>query len=61
MFPGRLEVLIGDSSVTIPAYVVAEDAAGREPQACNILFVDGDHSEDGAYADLVNFRVLASR
>ncbi|CAM9243873.1 unnamed protein product [Ectocarpus sp. 12 AP-2014] len=61
MFPGRLEVLIGDSSVTIPAYVVAEEAAGRKPQACNILFVDGDHSEDGAYADLVNFRVLASR
>ncbi|CAB1099187.1 unnamed protein product [Ectocarpus sp. CCAP 1310/34] len=56
-----MQVLIGDSSVTIPAYVVAEDAAGREPQACNILFVDGDHSEGGAYADLVNFRVLASR
>ncbi|CAM9184652.1 unnamed protein product [Ectocarpus sp. 12 AP-2014] len=61
IFPGRLEVLIGDSSETIPAYAVAEAAAGREPQGCNILFVDGDHSEDGAYADLVNFRALASR
>ncbi|CAM9892349.1 unnamed protein product, partial [Ectocarpus fasciculatus] len=61
VFPGRLEVLIGDSSVSIPAYAVAEEAAGRDPHACNILFVDGDHSEDGAYADLVNFRALASR
>ncbi|CAM9779648.1 unnamed protein product [Ectocarpus sp. 12 AP-2014] len=61
VFPGRLEVLIGHSTETIPAYAVAEEAAGRDPHTCNVLFVDGDHTEEGAYADLINFRALASR
>ncbi|CBJ29255.1 conserved unknown protein [Ectocarpus siliculosus] len=61
VFPGRLEVLIGHSTVTIPAYAVVEEAAGRDTRTCNVLFVDGDHTEEGAYADLINFRALASR
>lgn len=54
-------VIIGDSTVTVPAYAAAEEAAGRDPRACDVIFVDGDHSEEGAYADLVNLRSLASR
>lgn len=61
MFPGRLELVLGDSSVTVPAYAAAEAAAGRDPQACSVVFVDGSHSEEGAYADLVNFRAMTSK
>ncbi|CAM9990768.1 unnamed protein product [Pylaiella littoralis] len=61
MFPGRLELVLGDSSVTVPAYAAAEAAAGRDPQACSVVFVDGSLSEEGAYADLVNFRAMTSK
>lgn len=54
-------MILGDSSVTVPEYILGEEAAGRDPRACNVLFVDGNHSEDGTYADLTNFRDLASR
>lgn len=61
MFPGRLDVIIGDSKETIPAYSHRERLAGRDPAVCNILFVDGDHTEEGAYADIVAFEALANR
>lgn len=61
MFPGRLEVILGDSRVTVPAYATAEETAGRDPRVCDVVFVDGDHSEEGAYADIVNLQALASR
>lgn len=61
VFPGRLEVIIGDSSRTVPAYAMREDAAGKDSHTCDVVFVDGDHSEEGAYADLVNLRALATR
>lgn len=56
MFPGRLEVILGDSTVTVPAYTLAEEAAGRDPHAWDVVFIDGDHSEEGAYIDMVNFQ-----
>lgn len=61
LFPGRLEIILGDSKETIPVYTQRERHAGRDPRTCNIAFVDGDHSEEGAYADLVSFEALANR
>lgn len=61
VFPGRLELVVGDSRETVPAYAMAEETAGRDPQVCDVVFVDGDHSEEGAYADLVNFQALTNR
>lgn len=56
-----MEVIIGDSSRTVPAYAAREAAAGRDLHACDVVFVDGDHSEKGAYADLVNLQALVTR
>lgn len=61
LFPSRLEVILGDSKETIPTYTRREELAGRNPKACNIIFVDGDHSEEGAYSDVVAFELLANR
>eukprot|EP00752_Nemacystus_decipiens_P004608 g4207.t1 len=61
VFPGRLKVVVGDSAVTVPAYATVEKMADRDPRVCGVVFVDGDHSEEGAYADIVNLQALASR
>lgn len=61
VFPGRLEVVVGDSRETVPAYGLAEEAADRDPHICNVVFVDGDHTEEGAYADFINLQALTSR
>lgn len=62
VFPGRLELVIGNSRKTVPAYASAEETAGRDPRhVCDVVFVDGDHAEEGAYADLVNFQELTNR
>ena len=44
----------GDSQRTVPAFAASE---GRS--ICDILLVDGDHSANGAYRDIVNMRELA--
>ena len=61
VFPGRLQVIVGDSAATVPAFAMAEETAGRDPRVCGVVFVDGDHSEEGAYADITNLQALASR
>lgn len=61
VFPGRIDLIVGDSSETVPKHAASEIAAGQDPRVCNVVFVDGNHSEDGTYADLVNFQALASR
>lgn len=61
VFPGRLELILGDSADTVPAFALREEAAGRDPRVCSVVLVDGDHSEEGVYTDLVNFQALTSR
>ncbi|CAN0191442.1 unnamed protein product, partial [Ectocarpus fasciculatus] len=61
VFPGRLELVLGDSIETVPAHTAADAAAGRDPRVCDLVFVDGNHSEEGTYADLVNFAAKANR
>ncbi|CAN0293213.1 unnamed protein product, partial [Scytosiphon promiscuus] len=61
VFPGRLDVVMGDSTSTVPAYADAEEAAGRDPRVCDMVFVDGAHTQRGVSSDLTNFRALANR
>ncbi|CAN0398196.1 unnamed protein product, partial [Scytosiphon promiscuus] len=61
VFPGRLYLVVGDSAVTVPAYAAEARLDGQDPRACDVVFVDGNHSEEGTYADLVNFQAIASR
>ncbi|MEU7531008.1 class I SAM-dependent methyltransferase [Saccharothrix sp. NPDC042600] len=49
-YPGRHELVVGDSTATVPAY------GGARP---DLVFVDGGHTFEIAYADLVNARRLA--
>ncbi|WP_165436108.1 class I SAM-dependent methyltransferase [Amycolatopsis suaedae] len=46
-YPGRHELIVGDSARTVPGY---------SGQSCDLLFVDGGHDYDIAYADIVNGR-----
>lgn len=56
-----MELVFGDSVETVPAYALREKEAGRDPRACGVIFVDGDHREEGMYTDLVNMQALTSR
>ncbi|KAI9018364.1 hypothetical protein DFJ74DRAFT_708559 [Hyaloraphidium curvatum] len=55
LFPGRLHVTGGDSSVTLPAFA-AEHGGGL----CDFVSVDGGHWYEAAISDLRNFRKMAA-
>ena len=48
-FPGRLVVINGDSTLTLPAVLQTS-----WPLRCDVVFVDGAHEKDIALADLMN-------
>ena len=52
---GRFHYHKGNSLQTVPAFA---HAGGRG--LCDILLVDGDHSAQGAYHDIINMRELAT-
>ena len=52
-YPGRHELVIGDSRETVPAY--ADTQGGR----FDLVFVDGGHEYETAAADIANARRLA--
>lgn len=55
-FPGRMFIIFGDSTVTVPAF------HKRNPDVnCDVLVVDGGHSFDNADVDIGNMRYLANR
>lgn len=54
LFPGRAEVVYGDSSRTLPAYMVS-----RPELRCDRLMVDGGHDYEHAKGDLVAFLAQA--
>ena len=54
MFGKRFRMHRGDSRVTVPEWTQ------KNPQACDLLFVDGDHSQHGAHLDMVNMRAAAA-
>jgi len=53
-FPGRLHVVMGDSSRTVPAF-----HAMFPHERCHVLLIDGGHQFEPAWNDLVHFRSLA--
>lgn len=55
IFPTRFEYVSGPSEVTVPEF-----GQSRPDTKCDIISVDGDHSTEGTFNDLVNFRKLAS-
>lgn len=54
-FPGRHTLIRGDSHTTI-----AEYAKEHPDKRFDVIFVDGDHSVEGARADLDDLRALAT-
>jgi hypothetical protein len=55
-FPNRLQVIMGDSSLSVPAYT-----QWWPLMECNLLFVDGGHLYHHALGDLQNFRAMANQ
>jgi len=54
-FGDRFQLHRGDSHKTLPLFL-SDRTRGR----CDILLVDGDHSENGAFRDIVDFHALAA-
>ena len=54
-FPGRFNLITGDSLLTIPRF-----ATERSDVKCDVIVVDGGHSYDVALGDIRNFRNIAS-
>ena len=50
----RLDYHVGDSKITVPAY-----ASTPGYSMCDVILVDGDHTKEGAYIDVVNMNTLA--
>lgn len=55
LFDNRFDFILGPSATTVPDFQWR-----RTDVKCDVISVDGDHSTEGTYADLVNFRKLAS-
>ena len=53
-FPGRLQMIWGDSFKTIPKFLESNPGV-----TCDLMVVDGSHSFKHAHADLNNFRKVA--
>lgn len=55
LFGDRFEYVLGPSETAVPEF------HKRRPDVkCDVISVDGDHSTEGTFADLANFRPLAS-
>jgi predicted O-methyltransferase YrrM len=53
VFPEQIEFIKGDSKETIPAF------ATQRGRVCDVISVDGDHSEEGAVMDLLAATTIA--
>lgn len=52
-FPGRFDLVEGDTLTTLPRYAM------QRPNTCDVMSVDGGHSLSVALSDLASFRRLA--
>eukprot|EP00927_Polykrikos_kofoidii_P075671 TRINITY_DN7204_c1_g1_i1.p1 TRINITY_DN7204_c1_g1~~TRINITY_DN7204_c1_g1_i1.p1 ORF type:complete len:308 (-),score=42.98 TRINITY_DN7204_c1_g1_i1:74-973(-) len=55
LFTDRFEFILGSSEASVPEFNKM-----RPDVKCDVISVDGDHSTEGTYNDLVNMRKLAS-
>jgi len=55
LFPDRFEFILGPSENAVPEF-----HQSRPDVKCDVISVDGDHSTEGTFADLVNMRKMAS-
>ena len=53
-YPGRHELVLGDSTQTLPAY-----AKAHLDVRFDLVFIDGGHDYEVARADLANFRTMS--
>lgn len=49
-YRGQIHFFDGDSKQTVPAFF----RSASNPQSIDLIFVDGDHSDEGARADILN-------
>ena len=58
LYPGRVELHKGDSTITVPEWTLAMEKSGatevEEINKCDVFSVDGDHSYEGARMDILN-------
>ena len=54
VYPGRHELVIGDSTLTVPRY-----AAANPSVSFDLVFIDGGHSYETVAADIVNLRSMS--
>ena len=55
LYPERFTYVLGDSAISVPAF-----AAQHPHLKCDLIAIDGDHSERGALADIMNMAKLAA-
>lgn len=55
LFGDRFEYILGPSETSVPEF-----HRQRPEVQCDIISVDGDHSTEGTFSDLANFKPLAS-
>jgi predicted O-methyltransferase YrrM len=54
LYPGRHELIIGDSTLTVPRYAAENPAASFD-----LVFIDGGHTYETVAADIVNMRAIS--
>lgn len=55
-FPGRHKLILGDSRKTVPEYY-----KNHKTEKFDLIFIDGGHTTDVAFADITNLRKMAHK
>jgi hypothetical protein len=58
-YPGRHHLELGDSCKMLPQAISSADRGPLHARHCDIVYVDGGHSQEVASADIANFAQLA--
>lgn len=58
-YPGRHTLIGGDSKVSVPNYYNITTKLSGGKLIADFIFIDGDHSEQGALADILNMKLFS--